>query len=214
MNVVKYPGLSRLSAFFRGLRLPWLAPLVLLLGTLAAPAALQFDAFLGYDGIVPEASWFPVACELKNDGPSFTGTIELTAGNLNQGQTRRVTVELPTGTLKRLTIPVFSTTRGYSSWDARLYDERGKLRGEQTGLRPRKSITTETTLLGALSRTPSGTPSLQPILPQQTELQPASARLMTSIFPDNPLVLEGMGALYLNSEKAPELKENQVKALM
>jgi hypothetical protein len=27
-------------------------------------AALQFDVFLGYDGVVPEASWFPVVCEV------------------------------------------------------------------------------------------------------------------------------------------------------
>src|SRR5580704_16369741 len=100
-----------------------------------ARAAIQFDVFPGYDGVVPEASWFPMVCEVKNDGPSFTGVIEVSSGVFNQSQTRRVVVELPTGTLKRLTIPVFSTTRGYSSWDARLYDERGKLRGEQTGLR-------------------------------------------------------------------------------
>src|SRR5438874_8854963 len=59
-------------------------------------AVLQFDVFIGFDGIVPEASWFPVVCEVKNDGPTFTGTVELTSGN--QNQTRRITVELPTGT--------------------------------------------------------------------------------------------------------------------
>src|SRR5213593_3241019 len=75
-------------------------------GTLQA--ALQFDVFLGYDGIVPEASWVPLVCEAKNDGPTFTGTVELTSGN--QGQTRRMTVELPTGTLKRFVLPVFSST--------------------------------------------------------------------------------------------------------
>src|SRR5438552_12245110 len=93
-------------------------------------AALQFDVFLGYDGIVPEASWFPLVCEAKNDGPTFTGTVELTSGN--QSQTRRVTVELPTGTLKRFVLPVFSSTaQSYSRWDVRLYDERGRVRAEQ-----------------------------------------------------------------------------------
>jgi len=214
MNVVKYPGLSRLSAFFRGLRLPWLAPLVLLLGTLAAPAALQFDVFLGYDGIVPEASWFPVVCEIKNDGPSFTAVIEVTPGNYNGGQVRRVVVELPTGTLKRLVIPVFSSSRGYSTWDVRLLDERGKVRAEQVGLRATKQLAAGTPVIGALGRTAGGTPALKPILPQQSELQPAAARLQTSIFPDNPLVLEGMDSLYLSSEKAAELRvPNQVEAL-
>ncbi|HPC62342.1 MAG TPA: hypothetical protein PKX23_16900, partial [Verrucomicrobiota bacterium] len=86
---------------------------------LPARAAIQFDAFLGYDGIVPEACWFPVVFEIKNDGPGFNATVELSPGNLNQGQTYRVKVELPTGTGKRLVVPVFSSTRGFASWDAR-----------------------------------------------------------------------------------------------
>src|SRR5437588_9890156 len=101
----------------------------------ASQAALQFDVFLGYDGVVPEATWFPVVCEIKNDGPSFKGLIELTGAGYNQGQMQRAEVELPTGTLKRLTIPVFSTTsRSNASWDVRLLDARGKVRGEQNGL--------------------------------------------------------------------------------
>src|SRR2546425_13114731 len=91
--------------------------------TLSARAVPQFDVFLGYDWIVPEASWFPVVCEIKNDGASFTGTVELTTGN--QSQSRRLKVELPTGTRKRVVLPVFSTTRSYSTWDVRLLDERG-----------------------------------------------------------------------------------------
>ena len=48
----------------------------LLCGWLAnAGAALQFDVFLGYDGTVREASWFPILCEIKNDGPAFAGVI-------------------------------------------------------------------------------------------------------------------------------------------
>src|SRR5262245_16020700 len=95
-----------------------------------ARAVLQFDVFLGYDSIVPEASWFPVVCEIKNDGPAFTSTVELGPGNYNEGQTTRLTVELPTGTLKRVVIPVFSSMRG-GMWDIRLLDERGKTRAEQ-----------------------------------------------------------------------------------
>jgi len=72
-------------------------------------AALQFDVFPGYDGVVPEAAWFPIMCEIKNDGPAFNGVIELNGGSFNQSQAHKVEVELPTGTLKRVLIPVFST---------------------------------------------------------------------------------------------------------
>jgi hypothetical protein len=70
-------------------------------------AALQFDVFLGYDGLVPQAAWVPVVCELKNDGPTFTGIVEVSPGSFAGGQPRRMIVELPTGSLKRITIPVF-----------------------------------------------------------------------------------------------------------
>jgi hypothetical protein len=73
-----------------------------------ARAALQFDVFLGYDDILPERSWFPITCELHNDGPSFNAVIELTAEEFGRGQTRRVPLDLPANTRKRLFIPVFA----------------------------------------------------------------------------------------------------------
>ncbi len=179
-----------------------------------AHAAIQFDVFLGYDGVVPEASWFPIVCEVKNDGPSFTGVIEVSSGHFNDSQTRRVVVELPTGTLKRLSIPVFSTARYQSTWDIRLLNERGQMRAEQTGVRPRHQLAAATTLVGALPRTATGVPTLRPTRPQDAELQPTTARLQTSILPDNPLVFEGMDTIYLNSEKAPDLSASQVYALI
>ena len=186
---------------------------ILMASSLAsARAALQFDVFLGYDSVVPEASWFPVVCEIKNDGPSFTGTIELSPGNYNEGQTARLTVELPTGTLKRVVIPVFSSTRG-GSWDIHLLDERGKTRAEQLSIRARKQVARGTPLIGALSRTPGGAPVLRATLPQAEELQPAAARLLPAIFPDNPIVLEGLNCLYLNSERAADLTKPQVNAI-
>jgi len=51
------------------------------------------------------------------------------------------------------------------------------------------------------------------VAPQSLDLQPPSARFQPSIFPDNPLVLEGLDLLYLNSEKASELKDSQISAL-
>jgi hypothetical protein len=185
-----------------------------LLALTSAQGALQFDVFLGYDGIVPEAAWFPVVCEIKNDGPSFTGVVEVNPGSYNQGQSRRMAVALPTGTLKRIVIPVFSTSRGYTTWDVRLLDERGKGRAEQIGIRARKQIASGTPLLGAITRTASGTPVLRAGPNTQSEMQPSTARLQTAILPDNPLVLEGMQTLYLSSEKATELRApNQVEAL-
>lgn len=174
---------------------------------------IQFDVFLGYDGIIPEASWFPVVCEVKNDEPAFNGVVEISSSFLKDAQKTRTVVELPTGTLKRLVVPVFSTTRGYSSWDIRLLDERGKVRSEQMGLRPRKQVSAQTPILGALPRTPAGTPPIRAILPQNPELQPVAARFQVPVFPDNPLALEGMSLLYLNSEKAIDLRPSQVNAI-
>ena len=140
--------------------------------TVAARAALQFDVFLGYDGVVPEASWFPAVFEVKNDGPSFTGIIEISSGRFNESQTRRLIVELPTGTLKRILIPVFSTARYQSTWDIRLLDERGKVRAEQLNVRPKKQIASTTTLLGSLPRTANGVPVIRPIVSRESEIQP------------------------------------------
>jgi hypothetical protein len=184
-----------------------------LVSGLVSRAALQFDPFLGYDGIIPEGCWFPVVLEIKNDGPSFSGIVELNGGDLNKGQTRQIKVELPTGTLKRVVMPMFSTTRNYSTWDVRLLDDRGRVRAEQTGMRPRRQLGREIPLICALSRTASGAPAIRPVLSQQTDAQPAVARLLPQIFPDNPLVLEGMTCLYLNSEIAPQLNVNQADAL-
>lgn len=189
--------------------------IVLLALTGSAQAAIQFDVFLGYDGTVPEASWFPVVCEIKNDGPTFTGTIEIKSGAFNRGQNRQVVVELPTGTLKRVVIPVFSTARYQSSWDLVLLDERGKVRAEQPGVKPRKQVAVQTVIMGALPRSINGLPVLREILPKNDLLiHPMVARLQSAMLPDNPLVFNGMSCLYLNSEKALELKDPQVTALL
>jgi hypothetical protein len=186
------------------------------LGPPMARAATRFDVFVGYDSVVPEASWFPVICEVQNDGPPFTATIEITSGNFNRGLTRRTVVELPTGTLKRLVIPVFSNSRYMSMWDARVLDERGHVRAEQLNLPPlpRRQTASETPLMGALTRTANGMPVFLPIASKQPELQPYSARWQTALLPDNPLVWEGMDSFYLNSEKAIDLTANQVHALL
>jgi hypothetical protein len=90
------------------------------------------------------------------------------------------------------------------------------VRAEQLSIQFRKEVNAGTPILGALPRTASFTPSLLPIKVQQPAMQPTAARLLPTIFPDNPLVLEGMSALYLNSARAADLRlrePNQVDAL-
>src|SRR6478672_5499672 len=130
---------------------------ILFVGFFRAQGALQFDVFLGYDGVVPEASWFPLVCEIKNDGAPFKAVVQVSPG-YGQGQTREMPVELPTGTLKRFVIPVFSTTAGYTTWDIRLIDERGKVRAEKMGERPNRQIRAGTPLLGGIMRNSGAKP--------------------------------------------------------
>ncbi len=214
------PGICRRPAGgIAGFVRRWAGALLLALLTAAggggtARAAIQFDVFLGHDGVVPEASWFPVVCEIKNDGPTFTGVVEVQAGTFNGGPGRQLIVELPTGTLKRVMIPVFASARFQSSWDVRLLDAKGKVRAEQPGLRPRYQAAEGTVVLAALPRTVGGLPQIRQITDTNNIHRPVSARYQAALIPDNPLVFEGLTALYLNSEKALELKDNQVYALL
>ena len=193
--------------------------LLLLLCFFSAPTparALRFDVFPGYGDVVPESSWFPIVFELRNDGPTFNATIEVAAGGFGGNQVRQVLLELPTGTTKRVVVPVFSTSRDVS-WICRLLDERGKIRAE-TEFAPRQQKIRQpragTPIIGSLSRTISGVPIVPPIKSLEIELQPVVGRLQPALFPDNPISLEGLHLLYLNSSTALELKAPQVQALM
>jgi hypothetical protein len=209
---------SRSAAFgrrFRRWALSVLPFLLLLAGALRAGAALQFDVFLGYDGAVREAAWFPVACEVFNDGPGFNAVFELTAsGSYGADQTRRVFLELPTNTRKRFVIPVFSSSGLYGAWDARLLDDHGHVRAEHLALRPRVAVTGNSPILGALSRSYSGLPVLPDAKARQGPTQPLVVRLQPELFPDNPIALQGLNALYLDSNRALDLKVMQVAALL
>ncbi len=196
----------------RGLRIA-VGAAVLVAFAQGALGELQFDVFAGYDGVIPQASWFPVVCEAKNDGPTFTATVEVGPGNLGAGPTYRMKVELPTGTLKRFEIPVFSDP-GAGNWDVKLLDERGKVRSEQIGVESRKAVSTQTLIVGALTRTAGGVPTVKTISNPSSDLQPVVARLLPPIFPDNPLTLEGMKSLYLSSERATQLTLHQADAIL
>ncbi len=196
---------------------------MLLLGMLpSARAELQFDVFLGYgsggggDGYVREAGWFPVGCEVYNDGPSFDAVVEFSSRQLGGGadQTRRMAIELPTNTRKRFVFPVFAGASRAVTWNARLLDSRGKVRAERENLRGR-DLSWETCLLGAIPRSFGGLPSFpQGKSREALPLIPQVARLTVDQFPDNPIALEGLTYLYLSSEKALDLKKNQYEALM
>ncbi len=191
---------------------------VALLAT-AARAEVRFDVFYGFgvgtgDGVVREAAWFPVICEVQNDGPAFNAVIELIGGSYGQGQTRITRVELPTGSLKRIQIPIYATGRMGYSLDARLLDEKRHVRGERLGLRPRVQTTWDSPVLGSLPRTREGRPLLPEIKAGNNQIQPAAIQIKTEWLPDNPLTLEGLDALYLHSAEALRLSAGQAAAVL
>ena len=191
----------------------WRIITVLLAVWLAEPArgAVRFDVFPGYDGIVPEGSWFPFVFEISNDGPTFNGVVKVAASQYDQAGSRLIPVELPTGTTKRLSLPVFASGRYVITWDAQLLDEKGKVVAESLNIRARKINPWTSPLAGAISRTPPVVPNIKP---RQEDLQPLVARLQPSVFPDNPIALEGLKTIYISSEKALDLSVNQASALM
>ena len=189
--------------------------LLLLLSVSASPlgAAVRMDVFLGYDSVASEGSWFPVAVEVENDGPGFNGVFQFAPAQFSEGQTRAMAIELPTSTVKRFVLPVFAASRYRSTWDARIVDEKGKVRAENPGIQMRRQIQGEMPLVGAIARTGGGVPVLPEVKSKQAEWQPGVARMQPMLFPDTPIALEGLRTIYLNSEKALELKLNQVNAL-
>jgi hypothetical protein len=198
----------------RLLQIALLLPLFVLLTT-SLRAAIQFDVYLGLDEYVSEASWFPIVCEVHNDGPAFNGSIEISGGMGQGGYPRLVPVELPTGTRKRITIPVFCVNAYNGEWGAALRDSNGKMREDRPNLRAKRIINRNATLLGSLPRQLGWSPPLKaPSSNQQEAQRPVAARLLPALFPDNPIVLEGMNALYLSSERATDLREQQVQALL
>lgn len=191
----------------------------LIFGLATARAELQFDVFVGYgsgganDGIVREGAWFPVACEIFNDGPSFDAVFEFSSQQIGGGQAVRLPVELPSNTRKRFSFPVFPGVGRYASWHARLIDGRRRVVAERQDLRS-DDVAWETPVLGALPRTFAGLPVLPKMEGPRKELQPRVARLSAELFPDNPIALEGLTAIYLNSEQALQLRPPQAAALV
>jgi len=206
-------SILRRARFGQGVpRAGWLA-LALVLAGFSADAVDRFDVFLGYDSCVREMSWFPVVCEVENRGPEFAGFIEVSGGAFSSSTTRRVPIELPTGTTKRLTVPVFQESGHNMGWTVRLRDEKDRVKAEQVNMPLRRTVRSEGVLIGALSRNAAWVPQFQPLKIRQKDFEPAAARLLPPVFPENPLVLGGMDALYLNSERAMELRPAQQSAI-
>lgn len=191
----------------------FLAAAFLVTAPRVAQAELQFDVFVGYDTLVREASWFPVACEIFNDGPTFDAVVLIETGSGAESQIQRMPIELPTNTRKRFVVPVFAGAGSLSDFSARLVTAGGKTVQEIQNIRPSDTVRRVVPLMGALSRAFSGMPSF-PELKVRTDLQPRVARLQVEQFPDTPIALEGLDALYLNSEKALDMKVGQVEALL
>ncbi|MGE3308478.1 MAG: hypothetical protein AB7O66_00800 [Limisphaerales bacterium] len=208
-------ALDALSLAFRlrALLLAWLAVIAGIAASPAVRAELQFDVFLGFDDRVREGHWFPVAFEIMNDGPAFTGTVVIGPENAFNSQRHQFAIELPTGTRKRVVLPIFPSGGRYSRWDAHLLDPAGKILAERGGIQP-KDLAPHIPLLGALPRTFGGLPSFPAIDNRATEFLPAVSRLQSDYLPSNPIALEGMSACYLNSEKAVDLKADQTDALL
>ena len=177
----------------------------------AARAALQFDAFVGYDDYLPEAGWFPITCEVNNDGPPFNAVIEITSRDFGPEQIRRFPLDLPTNTRKRILIPIFATGH---AWEVRLLDANGKVHAE-TVLDRGRTIKNGLPLVAGLARVTAGLPVFPDFPPSYNpDSKYGAARLQPALFPDNPLAMEGIDVLYLSSERAANLTVGQVNALV
>ena len=186
---------------------------LLLAGLPPAIAQDRFDVFLGFNDFVPESSWFPVVCEIDNQGPGFSGMVEISGGSFNDDTRRLLPLELPSGTTKRVTLPVFFDGSYGAGWNVRLLDSKRRVVDEKLNLRASKQVKPESVLMGSISRSGAWSPRFEPLKRKQSELDPVAARIPVQVFPENPLVLTGMDALYLNSEKAVDLRLAQQQAI-
>ena len=182
-----------------------------LLGNLVQ-AEVRFDVFMGFGNKARTGDWFPVTVEIENNGPSFDGVIEIKPGSFGD-HSIRYTLELPSKTRKRLSIPVFSNSS--YSWNAKLFND-GKIVSKIDNIRI-DNIPWFSVLLASVS----GQQSNGPVLPStrfknknsNKTYAPRVAHIQTDIFPDNPVTLHGLSALYLNSNRAINFRAEQASAV-
>ncbi|HIG26997.1 MAG TPA: hypothetical protein EYQ50_04080 [Verrucomicrobiales bacterium] len=202
---------SLISKSFSG----WLL-CILLLGLSSGFGDLQFDVEVGYGQSLRRMSWFPMICEVHNDGPTLNTLFELSDSQISgsKGQVYRFPVELPTDTRKRFFIPVFASNNTLQSWNARLLDEDGDIVAELEKIRPLRQYHSSSFLLGGVSRIFKGLPTFPDSGLRNRDLRPGVVRLQQTLVPDHPLAFEGLEVFYLNSERALQLETDQFDALL
>ena len=175
-------------------------------------AEVRFDVFMGFSGKARNGEWFPVTVEIENDGPTFSGEIEIKPSSFNE-QSIRYKIELPNNTRKRLSIPVFNNSN--YRWNAKLLND-GKVVSKNDNLRI-DSIPWFSKLFAAVS----GQQSSGPVLPEtrfknnnaNRRFSPVVVNIQADIFPDNPVTLHGLSSLYLNSKRAINFRAEQASAV-
>ena len=175
-------------------------------------AEVRFDVFMGFSGKARNGEWFPVTVEIENDGPTFSGEIEIKPSSFNE-QSIRYKIELPNNTRKRFSIPVFNNSN--YRWNAKLLND-GKVVSKNDNLRI-DSIPWFSKLFAAVS----GQQSSGPVLPEtrfknnnaNRRFSPGVVNIQADIFPDNPVTLHGLSSLYLNSKRAINFRAEQASAV-
>ena len=175
-------------------------------------AEVRFDVFMGFSGKARNGEWFPVTVEIENDGPTFSGEIEIKPSSFNE-QSIRYKIELPNNTRKRLSIPVFNNSN--YRWNAKLLND-GKVVSKNDNLRI-DSIPWFSKLFAAVSDQQSS----GPVLPEtrfknnnaNRRFSPVVVNIQADIFPDNPVTLHGLSSLYLNSKRAINFRAEQASAV-
>ncbi|MDA7915863.1 DUF4350 domain-containing protein [Verrucomicrobia bacterium] len=222
MEINLFQGGVDLSRFFKS-RIRRVLGLVLFVclsvaGARSASAAIQFDVFLGFGdgqgGVVRSGNWFPVGVEVHHDGPNFNGVIEITSGSIGNSLMRRVLIELPTNTRKRVVIPVFHSGGNFSRWNVTLRTESGKKIAEHENIGPTETLNWNGMMIGSLARTFQGAPSFPQINEKWRDAKPGVGRIQSAFFPDNPIALTGLNGLYLSSSQALKLSDPQIESLI
>lgn len=186
-------------------------PLLWMAACLRLSAALELDIFAGFDGYVHAGGWFPVAIEVNNDGPTFDGTFEISGGQFGN-QVQRFKEQLPNGTRKRFVLPSFAASQSFNTVEVRLFDAKGKMLLERS--QQLKNVAWEVPLIGAIPENFSGMPKLPELKNVRSEWEPRVARIDAAYLPDNPVALEGLNTLYLNTSRASQIKQAQADALL
>jgi len=125
--------------------------------------------------------------------------------------TVRVPIELPTQSRKRLVIPFFC---GGTGVECRLLAEDGQVLTQRPSGQV-QMISWNAPLLGSMSDSPQGGPSLMEGIVGEVELdQPRVVRLRVEMFPDSALALESLSSIYVSPSKASALRERQVASLL